>query len=284
LIKKFCENWAFSNFNIATAALCYALCTCIVYQASPIKASLLILIFSATLANYIFHRIFPVYQYKYKAHPNSIFQWTIDHFRFLKLTFVVALIALALTFFKQNYLSQICLILLALLTLLYSIPIIKTNEKRKRLRDIGYLKILLIAFTWALVCGNLSLLEAKESYTYTQHLSVFVEKFFYIIAITIPFDIRDMQYDKSIGVKTIPVRFGVVGAIGVALICLVVSFVILTCSTNQMDVQWAYALVYGVTAYFILESAQTKSNFFFLFYMDGLMILLLVCLVVFGFF
>jgi len=281
LIKKLCENWAYSNFNIATAALCYVLCTCIVYKVHPVEPSLLILVFSATLSNYIFHRIFPVYQYNYKAHPNSIFQWTIDHFRFLNLTFVFAAIALGFTFFKQNYVSQICLILLALLTLLYSIPIIKTNEKRKRLRDVGYLKILLIALTWALVCGNLPLLHATEPYTSIQHLSVFAEKFFYIIAITIPFDIRDMKYDASIGIKTLPIRFGVLGGISIALGCLVISFVVLIGTTNQINIQLAYALTYIITAYFILESSQSKNNFFFLFYMDGLMILLLFCLLLF---
>jgi len=271
LIKRFFTHWAFSNFNIALAALCYTISTYTVYEINPIDKALLILVFTATLSNYIFHRTFPVYFYQYKSHPNSIFQWTIHHLSFLTFTFCVAIFVLGITFLKMNWVTQFSLIVLALITLLYSLPIFKKNKRRKRLRDIAYLKIGLIAFTWALVCGNLPLLQAQETYNFTQHASVFLEKFLYIIAITIPFDIRDMEYDKSVGVKTLPIQLGIGKSIAIALLCLILSFVVLVCISNHFQFQLAYAFTYSISAYLIIESAQPKNNFFYLFYIDGLM-------------
>ncbi len=276
--KSILKNWAYSNLNIATAACCYTWSTYFVYQIDSIDVALLILIFTATLSNYIFHRAFPVYYYQYTAHPNVIFQWTIEHLKFLTITFVVCLLLLGITFLKMKIATQLSLCLLALITLLYSIPIIKTSTHKKRLRDIGYLKIGLIAFTWAWVCGNLPLIQAEDSFSLTNHITVFFEKFSYIIAITIPFDIRDMQYDASVGVKTLPIRFGIVGAIIIALLCLILSYIMVMNSTTNFSVQFAYALTYCISAYYIIESAQTKNNFFYLFYIDGLMILLCILL------
>jgi len=272
------EHWAFSNFNIATAALCYAGSTYVVYEINPISIALLILVFTATLSNYIFHRAFPVYYHNYRTHPNSIFQWTIDHLQLITITFCVAISLLGITFFMMHWITQFSLCFLAFITLLYSIPIIKIQNQRKRLRDIGYLKIGLIAFTWAWVCGNLPLLQSQTAYTLTQHSTVFLEKFLYIIAITIPFDIRDMKYDASMGVKTLPIRFGIGTAVAIALLCLTISFALITNCTNHIQIQLAYAFTYIISAYYILESTQPKNNFFYLFYIDGLMILLFLSL------
>jgi len=278
LIKRICEHWAFSNFNIATAALCYALSTYFVYEIKPLDVFLLILIFTATLSNYIFHRAFPVYYYKYKTHINNIFQWTISHLKFLTIVFCLSILMLGITLLTMQWTTQVSLIALAFITLLYSIPFIKTGTQQKRLRDIGYLKIGLIALTWALVCGNLPLLQAQESYKFAQHATVFFEKFLFIIAITIPFDIRDMDYDASINVKTLPIRLGIGKALIVAICCLLLSFIIVMYSAPYFYMQLAYAFTYIVSAAYILASAQVRNNFFYLFYVDGLMILLFICL------
>lgn len=278
LIKRFFSDWAFSNFNIAMAALCYTMSTYLVYEINNMDKALLILVFAATLSNYIFHRAFPVYYYQYKSHTNSIFQWTINHLNFLTLTFCATIFIVGITFFQMGWATQFSLILLAFITLLYSVPILKKEKQLKRLRDIAYVKIGLIAFTWALVCGNLPLLQAEETYNFTQHASVFFEKFLYIIAITIPFDIRDMKYDASVGVKTLATQLGIGKSIVIALFCLILSFGLLVSMTNHLPFQLAYAFTYLISAYLIIESIIPKNNFFYLFYIDGLMTLLFISL------
>lgn len=281
-MNKLASKWAYSNFNIATAALCYSLTTYYILEIKVVDVALVVLIFCATLANYIFHRVFPIYLHSYKKHPNKIFQWSIDHLHFLSISFFVAFVLLIFTFFKIKVQTQFCLIVLAIITLLYSTPIIKSTKIRKRLRDVAYIKILLIAFTWALVCGSLPLIQSSEQFMLSQHVAVFFEKFFYIIAITIPFDIRDMEHDKSTDVKTIPIKIGIGNSILFALFCLVVSYVILLSVSNNISLQIAYLFTYAVTAYYILESSIKIDNFFYLFYMDGLMILLFFLVVLFA--
>jgi len=91
-----------------------------------------------------------------------------------------------------------------------------------------------------------------------------------------------MEYDKSVDVKTIPIKIGVGNSILFTLFCLVVSYLILLYVSNNINLQIAYLATYVVTAYYILESAVKKDNFFYLFYMDGLMILLFFLIVLFA--
>jgi len=140
---------------------------------------------------------------------------------------------------------------------------------------VAYLKIGLIGITWALVCGNLPLIQSGESFGYAIHLTVFAEKFLFIVAITIPFDIRDMEYDNSVGVSTLPIRFGITRAIFIALICLVFSLFIISWQIPYTSAEIAYGITYTLAAFLILESSIKKENFYYLFHIDGLMILLL---------
>ena len=102
--------------------------------------------------------------------------------------------------------SQIVVLLIpGALSLLYVLPVFPNG---KRLRDINYIKIFVIAFVWA---GLTALLPAAiDANPVGDRITVilFLERFIYIFAITLPFDIRDEAVDKLTGVKTIAARLG----------------------------------------------------------------------------
>jgi len=231
-------------------------------------------VFLATLSNYTFHRIFPVYYHNYKTHPSPLFKWTIQHLNFLTVLFLSSLLLSVFFFLDVNFTVKIVLFALALLTMAYSLPLFKWKNKIIRLRDFSYLKIILIATTWAIVCGNLVLLNDETNYSVKQHLAVFIEKFLFLIAITIPFDIRDFEQDKIEAVKTIPNTLGIQQSISIAIFCLIGSLPMVLFSNANCYYKLAYFTSYLYTCILIITTTNKKSEMFYLFYLDAAFILL----------
>jgi len=92
------------------------------------------------------------------------------------------------------------------LHMVYTLPIF-TNGKR--LRDFAFIKIFLVSIVWALTTGGLILLGDDASLQYlTTGLVYSLSLYCYIMAITLPFDVRDLAVDKELNVSTIPSRIG----------------------------------------------------------------------------
>lgn len=101
----------------------------------------------------------------------------------------------------------------------YVLPIF---GRGRRLRDFHYIKIFLIAFCWAWITVFIPALELGLPYNIPM-VFLFLERVFFIFAITIPFDIRDLEIDRFNGVKTIPAVLGMQASKRLALLALAVS-------------------------------------------------------------
>ena len=98
----------------------------------------------------------------------------------------------------------------ALIAIGYSMPVF-ARARWQRLRDVPFLKLVLIGTVVSFVTVTLPYLSAYDvqSLKSTKHLLLFAGRVFFILAITIPFDIRDMNYDGKFGLKTLPLTMGV---------------------------------------------------------------------------
>ena len=153
----------------------------------------------------------------------------VDNQRFLKtkafstplsiLTILAGLGCLFL-FFQLKTKTQLSLSFAAILSLAYVIPIFG----QKRLRDLPFIKIFTIAFVWAFVVIILPLQELGKTIN-TITIILFMEKAFFVFALTIPFDIRDVDWDAKTNVKTIPLSIGIQNAKSLAILCLIGSIV-----------------------------------------------------------
>ena len=114
------------------------------------------------------------------------------------------------------------IISLGFVSVIYGLPIYNNGSHLFCLRDLPGLKIFLIAFVWAYVTEGLPALISGQPIYY---LALF-ERFLFIFAITIPFDIRDVNYDAS-HLATIPQYFGINTAKWIALLAILSSELIL---------------------------------------------------------
>ncbi|MCR9171198.1 MAG: hypothetical protein NXI10_01810 [bacterium] len=147
--------------------------------------------------------------------------------------------------------------------------------KGKNLRDIPHLKIHLIAFSWVFILILFPFL--MRFYVGLDFIRPFIAliigHYFYVVAVTIPFDIRDLKYDKD-NQKTIPQRVGVNGAKLIAVGLLLVSAVFLTGLTPiRIDNYWFYGAIF-TQVLLVLGMNTERSDFYCAGWIDGAIALL----------
>ena len=165
--------------------------------------NLLWFVFFATLFVYNFIRLINVHSII--SSSESLRHQII--YRFRRFFWFVCVISALIGFYFFVTISQsifLPIIGLGFFSVIYGLPIYKNGSHLFRLRDVPGLKIFLIAFVWAYVTEGLPALINGEPLYF---LALF-ERFLFIFAITIPFDIRDVNYDAS-HLATIPQYFGI---------------------------------------------------------------------------
>jgi len=176
-------------------------------------------------------------------------------------------------FLKFDFVVQVLIGFSSLISIGYIAPILKN---RKRLRDLPYLKIFLISFLWMILTLTIPLLliENKDIST---HILLGIERFSFVFAITIPFDIRDYNIEKRTKVITFPVKFGIKNSMTIAYFTLLISLITVWICVYFSICSWLYLLPILITnllAYFIIkQSSPNKHDFYFTGLADGLMIL-----------
>ena len=111
-------------------------------------------------------------------------------------------------FFQFRTNTQILIFISGIISVLY--PLV--------LRKVPYCKIFIIAFTWTISTIILLISENNIPLESNIYLHI-ISRFLFVLAITIPFDIRDIKYDH-VKLKTIPIIVGITKAKAIAIIAL----------------------------------------------------------------
>lgn len=198
-VSGFLEKVLYSNVIIALASSLYTLEYYITFD-KLWNCPYLLFVFSISLAHYNLHRLVglvldqPIpYNERLKAIEKNVF---LQSFFFLTGT----LIALYL-FLSHAWYKEVIFYIPILLGLLYTVPILTV-----RLRDIPFLKTFFIGLTWMAV--SVILPQFIDDGPQNAYWLYAFEKFAFIVAITLPFDLRDIQRDLHTQTKTIANQFG----------------------------------------------------------------------------
>lgn len=214
-----------TNIYISIAAVFLTIETQIQLGMKPQWHPYLFIIFFATLFEYNLHRLITIITNK-EALNSDKHKWVRENlkgFNFLVFISVTGFICVAFLAKKE---VLITLAPIAILTMFYSIPIFGNHKSIFRLREIPYLKIFLIAFVWSSSTILLPIIQSNSTFNKTHIITMLAERFFFIFAITIPFDIRDIEADKQAGLKTIPLLINENKSRVISYISLFLSFII----------------------------------------------------------
>ncbi len=273
----------FSNLFMALCAVAQALVTFMLIGSRPVFLVLAILFLST-----FFIYNFSILLSKPKQPENSPFKrvhWYSAHHKLMVVLTIVSAILLLPLFFMVTVESRLLLIFLSFLSLGYGLPLFTAGNQKFGLRNIPGLKLLLIGFTWTLSVVLLPIIEAKNNFfllVYNKDILLLTTKrFLFITAMAIPFDIRDLFLDRKLGLKTVPVVFGEKNAY---LLCqfLLAGYLILLFlfKAHGFDSNFfALTITILLAEWLILRSKFEKNEYYYFFYVDGVLILQYVLMV-----
>jgi 4-hydroxybenzoate polyprenyltransferase len=269
------SHWVFyGNIFIALCAVCMTLETYLILDLPVTYKStfpLLLIVFCST---------FFIYNIDLFAHRNNSIEnivsgrliWRIKYRAIIKtINIGMGLLILALSSFS-TYKSFLFFVHLAVISLAYYFSFEIGSAKFTPLRKIPLLKAFVISYVWAGSSVLLPALRNSISIVSSEVLQIFIERYFFLFALAIMFDIRDLSADHK-NIRTIP---GLVGSFKTK----VLSFLLLFVATILVLLDYknpylicAFVISFLVAAFFIYKAKTDSGEYYFLLLVDGSMIL-----------
>ena len=247
-----------------------------------------LMIFFSTLFVYNYTRIL----HKKDVHTVNISQksdWIFKH-RFLIFIIVIgSAFGILISLFNISKHTLLLLSPLFIVSILYATPINLRRNSKIRLRQVPFLKVFLIAFVWTFVTYVLPLADYESTASLSKlDITKFMSRFLFILAIALPFDIRDMETDKRQGIKTLPTVIGekrtkLLAIILLVLFCLLCVGQVLISQEREQVKNVAYIVSGIVSIAMIALVDRNKNELFFSFWIEGLMLLQFILLLLFRF-
>jgi hypothetical protein len=220
--------------------------------------------FSATIVSYNFIRF-----YRINEINRSAANWMRSNKVSLILTNIFAFILLASIIIKIRPKNLILLSPFVLATILYVIPF---SKKKLNLRSVAGLKLFLIAFTWAGITVLFPLSYHELGFSNDVWIS-FVQRFLILIALTIPFDIRDVDHDNP-EIRTLPQTIGIKNSkfVGSAALLLFLMFEMLRIPNEENTI--IVTLIIAVLSFlFLIFAGKNQSKYYCSFWVESIPIL-----------
>lgn len=278
LLRAFIDLLLYGNYWIAAAATAMCLQTQFVLTGQLHWNVFIAFVFFATLFLYAIHRI--VGLKKVKPFQDQGRYQVIARFRSHILFYAFSgLLISAVCFFILGMKVQIALIMPCLLSLAYVVPIF---GKRQRLRDFHFIKIFLIAAVWSWITVIIPGMERKLFWNAPLWIMA-LERLFFIFAITLPFDIRDLKIDQFTKVKTLPQVLGInktkILAGLLLLIATLFSLLNYRLEAYNAGMLTAILLSYLLALLSNIFADRIEHDYFFTGFVDGLMIVQFLLLI-----
>jgi hypothetical protein len=255
-----------SSLHVAFAVVSLAAVTALEFE-TPVKRELLFFIFFGTITGYNFVKYAPVAGLHHRSLAGSL--------RMIQLFSFICFAGLVYFSFKMPWVVWYFAAGLALLTLLYAIPLLK----HRNLRTIPGLKIFVVAVVWSGVTVGLPLIEATHTLSMDVTIAFF-QRIFIVIVLTIPFEIRDLNFDNP-ALGTIPQKIGYKRTrwLAVMLLFLVPVVELLKTETNLVQLV-SLVFVCGLAGIAVWFSKREQPPFYASFWVEGIPILWLYALLV----
>ena len=262
LLKRLFDFYIFSNIHVALATYCLVKITLIHYNIEENKSALFV--FFSTILSYNFIRYFNISVIETKTS-----HWIKTHGISLITLNLISFLFLIYLLFTLRLESIFLLIPFTLATIFYIVPIYPT---KKNLRGVATLKLFLIAISWAGVTVLFPLIQERIYFSNNVWI-LFLQRFLLVLAITIPFDLRDLNYDK-IELKTLPQIIGVKKSKIIGILAIILFFMLSLFYLNLPNKNILIDLIISTTAIVLLFfSNENQSKYYSSFWVEGVPIL-----------
>ena len=273
LLVKFLNLIVYSNLFIALGALAVTLQSKYLWSGSQSMDSIAYFIFAATLSLYAFHRLVGIDKTKSLSDKGRFL--VIVNYRSHILAYAIIALIISVYFFLQlKMLTKVIILVPSIFSAAYVAPIFGNG---RRLRDLPFVKLFIIAFSWSILTTIVPSLEWYGMVDYTT-IMMALERFFFLLFITLPFDIRDHFIDQKSNIKTISNSFGIRIAKIIAIVFGIFYLFFAwknydTYSVYSLSTVYAHLICFVVSCLLILGSSPKRHDYYYAFLLDGMLIL-----------
>lgn len=261
-IKPSIDAIVFSNIWISLGALSLYLTCKLAFGLSVILYEA-VLVFSASCIGY---NLLKLKGLNLEGNQSIFNEWMRKH-KF-QTYFVMFLSGLGLLY----ALSEISFLQLFVLGLSAFFALLYLGFERFNLRSFWFLKTQIVAFVWALFILGIAMVDYYTQFNLVGQVILFASIFFFILGLTIPFDIRDWKADENDpNMRTLPMLFGLKGTLVIAILHLILAFV---CALifNFYAILLLPLLVVAIKIIYGLNTDSSEYNYTF--GLDGIIILI----------
>jgi 4-hydroxybenzoate polyprenyltransferase len=286
LLRSIVDFLLYSNIFMSLCAVAQGLVTFYLIGSKPVN-SVLAILFASTLGIYNFSILIGKPKQLDKS-ASAREKWYFSHYRLMITLAIVSILSLMPLFLLISIESKILLMFLAMISFCYSLPLFTLGDKKFGLRNIPGLKQFLITLVWTMSSVLLPILESQHLHLSTISLRditiLIAKRFLFIGALTMPFDIRDLFNDYNLGLKTIPVVYGEKKAYVFCQILLAGYIVLLFLFRNNgfNNDFFALAITAILAGWLIFRSTIEKNDYYYFFWIDGVLILQYLLLLLFN--
>lgn len=267
VLKQLLDFILFGNIYVALGAVCLTESTLIQIGSKNNLNSYFILVFFATMFVYNLQRIF------YKSHTSSYSlrrKWIFENQFSIKALTLIGFAGVFISFFYNNFTILFYLSPLLFLSQAYFLPSIN-------LRKNPWVKLLTLVIVWTMVTAVVPMLLSNSGTITKNELLHIAVRFCFMMAICIPFDIRDLLIDAADNVSTIPRLMGENKTRWFAAISMLVYIILIISefSIGMFRAQLFYALLLSaiINVVIVFMSNSKRSEYFYVAGIDGTMIL-----------
>jgi hypothetical protein len=276
---KIFKAWVYSNFHIALIAASLSLETNVLLNIRPLFTAPLF-IFFATLLIYnlgYFNAIFSKEQsYREQA------RWMKARRTYWIFSMLVALLIMLFLVSDFNVGSQLTFGIFGFLTIVYILHDVKLIGKYFSIRSIPYLKVFIVAFTWSAITILPQLVNSGDYLDELKWKWLLLERFFFILSITLMFDVRDLQHDPKI-LHTLPQSIGILKSKWLSVFFLAIALIgLFQLNLNPYQLG-GVLLVYFLTLIMIYYSQSDKNDIYYTGWFDGVIGLHALSIIIFNF-
>ncbi|NQX83079.1 MAG: hypothetical protein HRT66_13955 [Flavobacteriaceae bacterium] len=260
LARRIIDFYVFSNLHVSLATFFFVLITGRVYDIDVFWKALFI--GSSTFFSYYFIRVI---RYKSLSSKNWKTSWYKDNDKYITPLAILSLLTIIYSVFRIDFINLLILIPFTLITILYSVPFcLNTNKRGGGLRNIPFMKIILISLIWSFCISIFTIYDANREFNISDYIFWF-ERFLFVLVLTLPFDIRDLPYDDK-RLRTIPQVLGVfkTKSLGMVLIMIILIFYLLDGFKNNTS---DFVILIVLAVFLVLT--KTKNKYFCSFWVES---------------
>jgi 4-hydroxybenzoate polyprenyltransferase len=268
--------FVFGSWWVAICAASMGLLTWFELTRNWWNAPLFFFILGSTLVIYNLNMLSGLKELREMGTNSVQHHWCMKHEKLMVVTLILGLVLSATSVWFLNPHIWLLMAPLGFVALAYAAPVVKRNAAKIRIREIALWKIFIIATVWSGITVILPVihLHGMDWVHILQSWGIAIERGLFILAITIPFDIRDIINDAKKNVRTLPSVMGWKNSIILAEVLLILFMVLVSYRiefSNPLFV--GYLISTGITMIGIGLASPKKNDMYCSFWIEGTMLL-----------